>query len=373
MLVEGQSSERLRVGIVGLGWAGETHLKSYQQLPNVQVVALAGLEEDRLASLGETYDVPHRYPDYQELVMRDDLDAVSVCTPNYLHAPAAIAALDHGKHVLCEKPLACSGAEAEEIVRAALKAQRILKVVFNHRHRGDVQVLKRYIEDEGLGRIYHAEVSWMRRSGIPGLGSWFTKKEMAGGGPLIDLGVHVLDLGLYLLDEPQVVTVSAATYAELGPRGRGGRQYDDKMGAGAGYDVEDLATAFIRLAGGATLLLEASWAVYGSAGDDFGVTLYGADGGAEIKVENYSWEDTLRIYTDVAGVPVDMQPHLSRGEGHQAVVREFVDAIRAGNWSAHVGREGLYRAHIIDACYTSAREGREVALDGPAAGAESCP
>ncbi len=373
MSAKEQSSARLRVGVVGLGWAGETHLKSYQQLPNVQVLALAGLEEDRLASLGEMYNIPHLYPDYEELIMRADLDAVSVCTPNHLHAVIAIAALEHGKHVLCEKPLACSGSEAEEIVQAAVNAHRVLKVVFNHRARHDVQVLKHYLESGELGRIYHAKASWMRRRGIPGLGSWFTKKDMAGGGPLIDLGVHVLDLGLYLLDEPEVVTVSAATYAEFGPHGRGGRPFDDKMLAGAGYDVEDLATAFIRFADGATLLLEASWAVYRPPGDDFGVTLYGTEGGAAIQVENYSWEDTLRIYKDVGDTPVEVHPHLRKGEGHLAVVREFVNVIEDGNWSAHVGREGLYRARIIDACYTSACEGREVVLEGPVAGDESYP
>lgn len=358
-----QSTHALRVGVIGIGWAGETHLKSYLQLPDVQVLALAGLEEDRLASLGEMYNVPHLYPDYQEVIIRDDLDAVSVCAPNHLHAVIAIAALEQGKHVLCEKPLARSGSEAEEIVQAAVNAHRVLKVVFNHRARHDVQVLKRYLESGELGRIYHVKASWMRRNGIPGLGSWFTKKGMAGGGPLIDLGVHVLDLAFYLLDEPEVVTVSAATYAEFGPRGRGGRSFDNKMLVGDGYDVEDLATAFIRFVDGTTLLLEASWTVYRPTGDDFGVTLYGTEGGAAIQVENYSWEDTLRIYKDAGDTPVEIHPHLRKGEGHLAVVREFVNVIKDGNWSAHVGRDGLYRAQIIDACYASAREGREVAFD----------
>ncbi len=362
-----QQSQSLRVGVVGLGWAGETHVQSYLQVPNVEVVALAGLEADRLASLGATYKVPHMYEDYRELVVRDDLDAISVCAPNYLHAPIAIAALKSGKHVLCEKPLARTGAEAEEIVQAAVEAQRVLQVAFNHRHRGDIQVLKHYIETGGLGRLYHIKASWMRRSGIPTVGSWFTSKQMAGGGPLIDLGVHVLDLALYLLDEPQVAGVSAAAYAELGPRGRGARRTGStKMVVGSVFEVEDLATAFMRLADGGTLLLEASWAVYGSAGNDFGVTLFGTEGGAEIKVKNYNWEDTLRIYTDVAGVPADVHPRLAPPEGHLAVVRNFVEAIRSGDWSAHVGREGLHRTRIIDACYTSAVEGREVVLDDAA-------
>lgn len=357
-----ENNSTLRVGVVGLGFAGETHLKSYLQLPNIEAVALAGLEEPKLRQLGATYGVPNLYPHWEELVARDDLDIVSVCTPNFLHAPIAIAALKSGKHVLCEKPLARTSAEAGAIVQAAREAGRVLHVAFNHRQRGDVQTLKRYLDSGSLGRIYHAKASWMRRSGIPGMGSWFTSKDMAGGGPLIDLGVHVLDLALYLLEEPEVLTVSAATYAEMGPHGRGGSITAAKQIVGATYEVEDLATAFLRLKGGTTLLLEASWATYGSAGDDFGVTLYGTEGGAEIKVKNYTWEDTLRIYTDVADVPAEVHPRLTKGEGHLAVVRDFIDAIRGRDWAAHVGVEGLRRTQIIDACYASALENREVTL-----------
>jgi predicted dehydrogenase len=330
-------------------------------------VALAGLEEERLAELGAAYDVPHLYRDYQDLLARDDLDAVSVCAPNALHAPMAIAALDGGRHVLCEKPLARTGAEAAAIVAAARRAGRVLHTAFNHRARGDVAVLKQYIDEGELGRVYHGKASWMRRKGIPTPGSWFTSRELAGGGPLIDLGVHVLDIALYLLGEPRVLAASAATYAELGPRGRGHREEaPDKVAkfvVGSGYEVEDLATAFLRLEGGGTLALEASWAVYGSAGDDFGATLYGTEGGAELRVLNYGWEDTLSIYTDVAGVPAVVRPRGPRGEGHLTVVRDFVAAIRGGDWAAHAGDEGLRRARIIDACYASAREGREVRVE----------
>lgn len=357
--------EPLRVGVVGLGFAGETHLKNYLLQPGVEAVALAGKEEEKLRALGETYGVPNLYMSWEDLVAREDLDIVSVCTPNHLHAPIAIAALESGKHVLCEKPLARSGAEAERISTAARRAGRVLRVAFNHRELGDVRVLKHYIENGDLGRVYHVKASWMRRRGIPGMGSWFTSKAMAGGGPLIDLGVHVLDLALYLLGEPEVQTVSAATYAELGPAGRGGRtELSDlaKTPVGTAYEVEDLATAFMRLEGGATLLLEASWAVHGSVGDDFGLTIYGTEGGAEIRVKNYSWEDTLRIFTDVAGVPAEVSPQLTRGEGHLAVVRDFVNTVRNGAPSGERGQEGLARARVIDACYTSALEGREVPL-----------
>ncbi len=354
------SREPLRVGVIGLG-VGLAHLKAYASMPDVQIMGLAGIEDDRRAILGSQYNIPYLHRSYEELLAHDDIEAVSIAVPNALHAPISLAALKSGKHVLCEKPLARTGAEAEQIVQAAVEAKRVLQTVFNHRRRGDVEVLKRYVDAGGLGRLYHAKASWMRRRGIPSLGSWFTNKELAGGGPLIDLGVHMLDMALYLLGEPTALAVSAATYAELGPRGRGAENAG-KQQVGSTYEVEDLATAFIRLEGGGTLLLESSWATHGSAGDDYGVTLYGTEGGGEIKVKNYSWEDTLRIYTDVADVPAEIRPKVTKVDGHLAVVRDFVQTIQAGNWSAHIGTEGLKRARIIDACYQSAQEGREVVL-----------
>ena len=353
----------LRVGIVGVGGIGNHHLRAYRELADVKVVAAADTAEAQLSKMGERYQIAALYQDYRELLANEELDFVDICTPNSLHAPVAIAALEQGNHVLCEKPLARSTAEAEQMVAAASKNNRALKVVFNHRRRGDVVALKKYISAGELGRIYHAKAKWLRRNGIPGLGSWFTKKELAGGGPLIDLGVHMLDMALHLLAEPRALTVSAATYAELGPRGRGdwGKK---KLPRSPGYEVEDLASAFIRLEGDITLLLETSWATYRPAGDEFGIILYGTEGGAEIKVTNYAQEGTLRIYTDLAGVPSDIFPHVSKGDGHAAVITDFVTLLRSGDWSAQVGREGLERTRIIEACYRSAESGREIELDG---------
>lgn len=365
MADEQQELRPLRVGLVGAGNIAEAHLKAYQLIPGVEVVALADPADERRQLVGELYHIPDLTRDYQQIIERDDIDLISVCTPNHMHAPVTIAALEHGKHVLCEKPLARSTAEGEQMIEAALRNGRVLRVAFNHRERGDVQTLKRYITGGGLGRIYHAKATWMRRSGIPGIGGWFTNREMAGGGPLIDLGVHVLDMALYLLDEPDVISVSAATYSELGPRGRGGSRPGQTLIGAGGYEVEDLATAFLRLANGATLLIEASWAVYGKAGDDFGVTLYGTEGGAQIDVKNYGSENTLQIFTDTAGVPSEIMPRVTRGEGHAAVVRQFVETVRSGNWANSHGREGLRRTQIIDACYRSALEGREISLVNP--------
>lgn len=352
--------DTLRVGIVGLG-IGRHHLRAYQQIPGIEIVAVADTDPKRLEEFGAANGIPNLYDDYKPLVARDDLDIVNVCTPNFLHAPVAVAAMESGKHVLCEKPLASNLADAEAMVATAARTGRALDVTFNHRQRADVQALKAYIDQGGLGRIYHTKAWWLRRNGIPGLGSWFTKKAMAGGGPLIDLGVHMLDMALYLLGEPRALAVSGAVYAELGPRGRGGSGMQKQL-VGSGYEVEDLASAFIRLEGNAALLLETSWATYRANNDEFGVTLYGTEGGAEIRVVNYVQGDTLMFYTDVAGLAVDIQPHLGKGEGHLASIRRFVDILRSGDWSSLDGREGLARTRIIDACYRSAAEGREIIL-----------
>ena len=352
----------IRVGVIGLGFAGATALKCYASLPNVQIVALAGQEEERLTQLGTTFAIPHLYKQYEELLARDDLDAVSIGVPNNLHAPVAIAALERGLHVLCEKPLARTGTEAAAIVQAAIKANRVLQVVFNHRERDDVHTLKRYINEGQLGEIYYAKAYWMRRQGIPGAGSWFVNKEIAGGGPLIDLGSHVLDMALYLLDEPSVVTASASTYNKLGMQGIGIDPRAQKSGANHKYEVEDLATAFLRLSTGATLLLESSWATHSSAQNDYGIVLYGTQGGAELRVRHYHTENTVTIFKDVDGAPIDIHPNVQGGGFHNAVVSSFIDKIVSGNWSLYNGSEGLRRVRIIDACYDSAAQGKEVTL-----------
>ncbi|HEY8790679.1 MAG TPA: Gfo/Idh/MocA family oxidoreductase [Actinopolymorphaceae bacterium] len=354
----------LRAGVIGLG-AGQAHMSGYVKADGVDLVAIAGKEKERLASAAERFNVPHTFEDWEYLVAREDIDLVSIATPNALHAPIAIAALRAGKHVLCEKPLSVDAGSAQQMVDGAVDAGRVLQTAFNFRRRGDVRTLRQHLDTGALGRIYHTKSTWLRRSGIPGLGSWFTSKDLAGGGPLIDLGVHVLDLALYLLDEPRVVSVTAATYAELGGRGRGGSGSSSaRFGSGTGltYQVEDLATAFLRFEDGGSLRLEAAWASYSKAGDDIEIQLMGTDGGAQILIEDYIDENTLRIFTDVGGQPAVTYPATPPSTGHTGVVADFVAAVREGNWAAHVGLDGLRRAQVIDACYASAREGREIRL-----------
>jgi predicted dehydrogenase len=351
----------LRVGVVGVGWAGQQHLAAYARIPGVEIHSLAGMETERVAELAKQYGIENTFARWEDMLEAGGLDAVSVAVPTFLHAPIAIAALERGLHVLTEKPIAGGGAEAQQMVAASQAASRVLQVVFNHRERGDISELRRILDRGELGTPYAAKAGWLRRSGIPGDGSWFTNKQRAGGGPLIDLGVHVLDYALYLLGEPEVLTVSASTYAELGSNGRGG---SSPGSIGEKFEVEDLAMVFMRLAGGGTLMLETSWAAYRANNDEFWMTMYGTEGGADLHVVDYAEPGDLHIFRDADGVAADYRAQPGPNGGHDVVVSHFVDAVLAGptEWSKHDGSLGLVRARIIDACYRSAAEGHEVAL-----------
>jgi predicted dehydrogenase len=355
----------VRVGVIGVGWAGQRHLEAYDALAGVEIVALAGLEEPIRAALAAQYGIERHVPRWEDLLELDGIDAVSVAVPTFLHAPIAIAALGRGLHVLSEKPIARNESEARSMVEAARAAGRVLDVGFNHRERGDIHKLKEVIDAGRLGKPYYAKAWWLRRSGIPGLGSWFTTAALAGGGPLLDIGVHVLDYSLFLLGNPTVTAVSASTYDLLASAGFGFNPESGKTSVAGSteFDVEDLATVFIRLQDGGTLLVESSWAAHRTDGDEFGITLYGSKGGAELIVENYAPSGSLRIFTDDDGVPAETRLTAQPGGGHKVVVERFLTKIHSGRWHEHDGATAVDLARIVDACYRSAAEQREVRMD----------
>ena len=361
----------IKVGIIGCGIA-MYHTSGYAEEPRTKMVAIAGLDTDRCHDLAKKHGIPEVYSSYEELLAKADVDLVSVAVPNFLHLPVGLAAIKAGKHVIMEKPLARNSIEGEQLVRAAKDKGIVFAMAFNRRARPDMQALKRHIDDGKLGKIYYAKAFWMRRSGIPGLGSWFTSKELAGGGPLIDLGVHVLDMALWLMGNPKATAVSAATYAALGPQGRGqwgGNRF--MVSPNQPYEVEDLATALIRLEGGATLQLDASWAGYSGHTDEFGVYLMGDQGGAELHVKDYASTGTLQFFGEAGGIQADTSPRLSTKEvwdGHTQIIRAVVDAILNGTPVSPSGDEGLDRTRLIDAIYQSAAQGRELRIDEVGAG-----
>ncbi len=357
-------SEKTKVGVIGVG-VGSAHISGYLALPDAELVGICDTNPDRLKLAGETHGVPRDrwFSSVEELLAVPGLEAVSVTLPNQLHAPISIQALQAGKHVLCEKPLARTAAEAQSIVDAAAAANRMLMVCFNYRYRSDARWLKALSADGSLGEVYFAKAAWVRNTGIPGAGSWFTQKALSGGGPLIDLGVHVLDLTLWLMGHPTPVSVSGQTFSKFGPRGMKAWGNVSRPGAQGGFDVEDLAAGFVRFADGRALSIETSWASQTAAGrDDYSVTLYGDEGGGELAVRNYGQTDTVTFYTEQGGQPVDLRPKLIAGCGHQLACEHFVQSLRNGTAPDSPGEQGVTLMKIIDALYESARTGVEVRI-----------
>ena len=356
-------SGKIKVGVIGLG-VGQAHAHGYQASPDAELVAVCDADSRRLNEQGDRLGISPeaRFTDVNEMLAMPGLEAVSVTLPNYLHAPVTIAALQAGKHVLCEKPLARSAAEAQTMVDAAKKAGKTLMVCFNYRYREDARWL-RALSDEGkLGKIYFAKAGWLRNTGIPGAGSWFTHKDQAGGGPLIDLGVHVLDLTLWLMGYPKIVSVSGNTFAEFGPKGK---KSSRKLQGEVHYDVEDLAAGFVRFENGASLSIETSWASHTKAGrDDYFVTLYGTEGGSELYVPNYADRDTIAFYTEEGGIPVNIHPAIvTRGGGHTMATAHFVRCLIDGVPPESTGEQGVALLKVIDGLYESAKTGHEVRFD----------
>lgn len=359
------SKAPLKIGVVGVG-IGRTHIRSYQAVPNEAiVVALCDVNETRLNEAADEYRIPLRYTDYQEMFTSGEVEAVSICLPNSLHGPISIAALEAGLHVLCEKPLADSIAAGQSVVEAAAKASSKFMICFNRRYRADIRWIKGMLDEGKLGQVYQVKAGWIRETGIPS--GWFTNKAVAGGGPLIDLGVHMLDAVLWLLDFPEPLTVSGMAQSHFGPRGQKTWVWHRNNPTGE-FTVEDSATAFIRLAGGISLTLETSWASHARPGqDDFYISLFGTEGTIELYVKNYAAEDTLTFYTELNGVPVATHPMVKGVKAdHDYAIAEFVHCVREDRLPTATAEEGQTILQIIDAIYRSTESEREVVLAGPA-------
>lgn len=350
--------ERVRVAVIGLGWPGQRHLEAYLKQPDVEVIALCDANATLLAQTQTASGVPHAFTSIEQALDLDGLDAVSICLPNFLHAPAAIAALEAGRHVLLEKPLARTVAEGEQIAAAVARSGRILMMALNNRFRPDTLALKRLVEAGGLGEIYYAKAGWLRRTWNPIVRGWFTNRALSGGGPLIDLGVHMLDLALWFMDNPAPVAVSGATYA----------RFREQVAAQVGQiDTEDLATGFVRLADGRTITVEASWIGFTEYPDYVYCTLFGDRGGAT--VERFTGQSRLKLFTEPApGLPLVAAPPTQTDSTTTVLasfdneIRHFVDCVRSGREPSAPVSQGLDVLRILDALYRSASEGREIAI-----------
>lgn len=211
----------MKIGIIGTGNIGREHIKAFQQMENISVHAVTDTYVPGAKQVAAQFEIPHVYTTAADMLNDSSIDAVVVCVPNKFHAELTIMALEHGKHVLLEKPMALSLEDAKSIVRAQQASGQIVMISHQMRWEWGALQLKEQFDKGAFGHIYHAKTGWMRRKGIPGWGSWFTRKDQSGGGPLIDIGVHMIDLTLYLMGDAKPVSVFGSTYAEFGPKKRG--------------------------------------------------------------------------------------------------------------------------------------------------------
>lgn len=350
---------RTRVGVIGVGSISKSHLDAYRDHPDVEIVALSDVDESLLHERGATYGVKALYTDHRQMLAEASLDAVSVCTWNSQHAPCTIDALGAGVHVLCEKPMATNAADALRMQQAAEKSDKLLMIGFVRRFGNDCDILREFIDSDTFGEIYHAKAVYLRRKGNPG--SWFGDKARAGGGPLIDLGVHVIDMTRYLMGNPKPVSVYGATFQKLFDR-RGVRGKPSYVAARATSadvcDVEDFATAMIRYDNGAVVHVDASFSL--NIKEDIGrIELYGTKAGAVLSPE-------LEIFTELGGHMVNIDLETPTALSFQGLfdneIRHFIKCVRNGEPCRNPAEDGVTIMRILDAIYESAKTGHEVRL-----------
>ena len=379
--------KKLRVAIIGNGGiCNAVHVPQYLKMTDtIEVVALCDIILERAEALRDrAFPNADVYANYQDIIDRTDIDCVDVCTPNYLHSIIAVAALKSGKHVFTEKPDAINVEEAEKMKRAAEESGKVLMVMRNNRHVNTSQYLKKYIADGKAGDLYAGRCGWIRRRGIPGKGGWFTTKAQSGGGPLIDLGVHLIDLSIWLMGNPRPVAVSGCTYAKFADNDTKADSEHAKFGDAKSdgiFDVEDLAIGFIKFDNGASLQIEFSWASNIEEERRF-VELRGTKAG-------FSWvNDHIKIFTEENGLPVktergqrvfpvsdkaaDVVDLLDRRcralsvqritGGHGPNLAHFYDVVANGAEPDFVPQQGVNMIKILSAIYESAETGKEVRL-----------
>ena len=349
--------KKLKIGVIGAGSISETHFNAYKNNGETEIYAVCDLNEERARQKAIKYGAAKVYTDYREMLAEADIDAVSVCTWNNTHAPISIAALQAGKHVLCEKPLCRTVEEALQVEEAVHKSGKVLQVGFVRRYASNTRILKQFIDAGELGEIYYAKASCLRRLGNPG--GWFADLERSGGGPLIDLGVHVIDICWYLMGRPKVKSVSGNTYKKLGNRSN---IQNLSFYKAADYDaakntVEDLANALIRFENGASLYVDVSFTLH-SKQDELYVKLYGDKGGAELEPE---LKLVLEKYdTILNATPQVDTPTFDFAGAFQNEIDHFVNSVLGRTETLSPVEDGVEMMKILCGIYESAETGREI-------------
>ena len=350
---------KIKIGIIGVGSISECHIESYKKNPDVELYAFCDINEETLKLKGERHGITRLYTNLDEMLALKEIDAVSVCTWNSEHKSCTIAALKAGKHVLCEKPMSVSKADAEEMQKVAEENGKLLMIGFVRRHGNDCRIVKDFIDTDSLGDLYYAKATYLRRNGNPG--GWFGDKSRSGGGPLIDLGVHVIDLVRYLMGNPKPVSVYGATFKKLDnrPHIKGKHGYTS-IGAGNKdiCDVEDLATALIRFDNGAVLSIEASFSL-NIKKDEGTIELFGTKGGAKLNPELEIYNETNNYLTNMS---FDADTTMGFDQIFTDEINHFVDCVQGKAECIAPACDGVELMGILDAVYESARTGHEVIL-----------
>ena len=337
-----KEDELVRVGIVGAGAIAQvSHFPAYHRMPGVKLTAVCDVDLAKARRVASRYNVPHVLESFEELARLDDVDVVDICLPNHLHAPATLAALEAGKDVHCERPFSRSSEEAAAMVRAARERDRVLMSGFNNRYREDAILLRRFIAEGEIGRIFYGKAGWLMQASTWSGAGWRKKKKYAGGGVLMDLGIQMLDMALWILGMPKVVTVSATA----NPR----PSLDD---------MESTASAFLRLANDNVITLEVSWGLLMER--DFAyVNLFGEKGVALL--------NPLRLHKEMHGSLVNVTPNLGATKNpyklsYESEIRHFIDCVRTRARPDSSAEDALLILQLLEGLYRSATEGREVAL-----------
>lgn len=337
-------AEPLRIGVIGLG-IGQWHIEGYNACELTHVTAICDANPQRLEQVRSKFSIDKAYASHEQLCADPAIDAVSICLPNALHHEVALCALNADKHVLCEKPLAESVPAAQAMADAARDSDRVTMLGMKFRFQSESQALGRLVQQNRLGDIYYGWTSYLRPpTGIPRLGTWFTRHAMAGGGALIDNGVHLLDLLWWLMGRPVPQRVSAATHDRLGQR----QARRDGTNKPLTFDVEDFGAGVIHFTNGASILLDNSWASYVGDQTIIGMRLLGTEGGATL------WP--YSVFTESGALNEPTPPAQSQFE-------HFARCIIDGTTPLATFDQGLDVLCMIDAMYRSAREQREIQLE----------
>ena len=345
------AKKKLGVAIVGSGGIAQgAHMPAFAALDNVEMLAVCDVSEGARNSAAEKFNVPNKFDHWKPMLEMDGIDIVSVCTPNAFHFQPTMDALKAGKHVLVEKPMAVSVDEAKKMQAAAKKSGKKFMIGQTARFNPQSKALKDFADSGAVGDVYYARAMALRRRGIPGWGA-FTSKELSVGGPVFDIGVHILDLTLWLMGFPEPVSVSGRVSDFIGtrpgPQVAGMGSWDPKK-----YGVEDFGVGLVRFKNGATLVLEASWAL-NIAEDQFSTMLCGTKGGMQ--------SSPLKLIREEFGSLTVASPELlSGGAGHNEEIRAFVECITKDTIEPVPAAQAIITQRILDGIYASSKAKAEV-------------